>query len=97
MSIDQQTLEGELKEFIVTTLALEDIQPEEIESEMILFGEGLGLDSVDALELAVALQKQYGVTIEGESEETRKHFTCVKNLAEFVASELAASKQQANA
>ncbi len=97
MSTDQEALENELKEFIVTTLALEDIQPEEIESEMILFGEGLGLDSVDALELAVALQKQYGVTVEGESEETRKHFTCVKNLAEFVASEGGSSKNVANA
>ena len=77
-------LESELKEFIVSTLALEDIEPEEIESEQVLFGEGLGLDSIDALELAVALNKEFGLEIEGDSEETRKHFTSVSSLAKMI-------------
>ena len=82
-----ENLEAELKEFIVSTLALEDIEAEEIPTEDYLFGEGLGLDSVDALELAVALQKEYGVKIESDSEETRKHFESVKTLAKFISEE----------
>lgn len=77
-------LENELKEFIVSTLALEDVSPEEIEDDTILFGDGLGLDSVDALELGVAIQKKYGVKISAKSEETRTHFTNVRNLAAFI-------------
>lgn len=96
-STENEALEKELKEFIVTTLALEDIQPEEIDSDMILFGEGLGLDSVDALELAVALQKQFGVVVDGDSEETRTHFTSVRNLASFVESQRAAQEKAVNA
>ena len=77
-------LELELKELIIETLALEDCKPDDIASEQPLFGDGLGLDSVDALELGVALQRKYGSVVDGEAEETRTHFASVKNLAAFV-------------
>ena len=83
--IPREPLELELKEFIIRTLALEDVTPADIDSEMILFGDGLGLDSVDALELAVALQKTYDVTVDPKDEKTIYYLTCVRNLAELVA------------
>lgn len=90
---DSLPLEQELKELIISTLALEDMSPDDISSEVTLFGEGLGLDSIDALELGVALQKKYSVKVEADSEENRKHFASVKNLARFVASQQAAQQQ----
>ena len=78
-------LELELKHFIIETLNLEDISVEDIGSEDILFGEGLGLDSVDALELAVAIQKKYDIEIDPKDEATTHHFTSIRNLATFIA------------
>ncbi|MDM3869858.1 phosphopantetheine-binding protein [Porticoccus sp. W117] len=77
-------LENELKRMIVDTLNLEDISIEEIDSEAPLFGDGLGLDSIDALELGVAMQNNYGIKLNSESEETKKHFASVRNLALLV-------------
>jgi acyl carrier protein len=82
-------LESELKRLIVEALVLEDIAPEEIESEAPLFVEGLGLDSIDALELAMALEERFGVKIEVDSVEIRRIFVSVRSLAEFVNSQLA--------
>ena len=82
---DLSQLEHELKELIITTLALEDCTTEDIESSEPLFGDGLGLDSVDALELGVALQMKYGTVIREDDEETREHFASVTSLASFVA------------
>ena len=79
-------LEQELKRLIVQTLDLPDLSPEEIESDEPLFGEGLGLDSIDALELGIALQKSYGLKLRGDAEENRKHFFSVASLARLVAS-----------
>jgi len=73
----------ELKKLIINTLKLEDIAPEDIEDEAPLFGEGLGLDSIDALELVVALEKTYNVFIP-DSEVGKKVFRSVNALAEFV-------------
>ena len=78
-------LEPEIKELIIHTMALEDVRPEDIDPQAPLFNEGLGLDSIDALELGLALQKRYGVTLAADSEETRKHFTSVRALSAFVA------------
>lgn len=75
----------ELKELIIDVLNLEDITPGEIQADEPLFGEGLGLDSIDALELGLALQKKYNITIDAESENTKTHFASVTNLAQFVA------------
>ena len=78
-------LESELKQFLIDTLALEHVTADAIDSDLPLFGEGLGLDSVDALELAVALQKKYGVAIDPKDEQTVHYMRCVRNLAAFVA------------
>ena len=78
-------LEQEIKELIVATMSLEDIEAGDIDADAPLFNEGLGLDSIDALELGLALQKRYGVTLAADSEDTRRHFASVKALAAFVA------------
>lgn len=78
-------LEPEIKELIITTMSLEDVTVDDIDSEAPLFNEGLGLDSIDALELGLALQKRYGVTLTADSEETRQHFASVRALSAFVA------------
>jgi acyl carrier protein len=80
-----QALEQEIKELIISVLSLEDLDPRDIEPDAPLFAEGLGLDSIDALELGVALQKRYGLTLSADSEETRRHFGSVSALARFVA------------
>jgi acyl carrier protein len=78
-------LEMDLKRLIVSSLKLEDLQPEDIASDEALFSEdGLGLDSIDALELGVALRKAYGITIETVNEEIRRHFRTVHTLAQFI-------------
>ena len=77
-------LEFELKKLIVTALILEDIAPTQIDSEEPLFGEGLGLDSIDALELGVAIRQRYGIRIEAVTEEVRAHFASVRALARYV-------------
>lgn len=73
--------EHELKQLIVDVLQLEDITPSDIDSDAPLFVEGLGLDSIDALELGVAIQKRYGITLPADSEDTRRHFASVRALA----------------
>lgn len=79
-------LELEVKEMIIEVLQLEDIAAADIDTEAALFVEGLGLDSIDALELGVALQKKYGITLSADSEDTRRHFASVKALAAMIAS-----------
>ena len=83
--LDNNSLEQDIKELIVTTMSLEDVAADDIDTEAPLFNEGLGLDSIDALELGLALQKRYGVTLAADSEETRRHFASVRSLAAFVA------------
>lgn len=81
----ENSLETQVKELIVKTLALEDVTPNDISSDQPLFVEGLGLDSIDALELSVAIGKKFGVKIEGKNMDYRKHFASVRHLAEFIA------------
>jgi len=78
-------LEQEIKELIISSLALEDMAPQDIDSAAPLFVDGLGLDSIDALELGLALQKKYGLSMSADSEQTRQHFSSVNALAAFVA------------
>lgn len=80
-----QQLEHEIKELIISSLSLEDISADDIDAAAPLFGEGLGLDSIDALELGLALQKKYGVSLSADSEATHRHFGSVQALAAFVA------------
>ena len=82
-----QTLEQEIKDLIISSLALEDIATDDIDAAEPLFVKGLGLDSIDALELGLALQRRYGVTVSADSEETRRHFSCVQALAAFVSAQ----------
>ena len=80
-------LEHQIKHLIIDSLALEDITPADIGSEEPLFGDdGLGLDSVDALELGLAVQKTFGFQLDGEKDNLRDNFANVKTLAEFVRS-----------
>lgn len=73
----------ELKSQIIAALNLQDITPEQIDDEASLFGAGLGLDSIDALELVVMLEKNYGIVIK-DIEEGRPAFRSVRTLADFV-------------
>ena len=82
-----ESLESRLKKLIVESLALEDVEPEEINTEEALFVEGLGLDSIDALELALAIQEEFGVATSPDDERNREIFYSVKSLADFVRAE----------
>ena len=77
-------LQQEIKQLIIDALGLEDISCDDIDADMTLFGEGLGLDSVDALELGMALQKRFGIKIDAEAKDTHRHFASVASLAAFV-------------
>ncbi len=79
-----QPLEQELAQFIIDTLNLEDVKPADIDPSAPLFVKGLGLDSIDALELGVGLQKKYGIKLSSDAAETRKHFASVQALAALV-------------
>ena len=73
----------ELKKQIIEVLNLEDVQPEDIDNDAPLFGEGLGLDSIDALELIVMMEKNYGIKIKDPSA-GKEIFKSIKSMAEFV-------------
>lgn len=74
----------ELKRLLIDTLDLEEIEPQDIETDAPLFGDGLGLDSIDALELGVAIQKRYGLKIDTASEDISKWFYSIGSLSAFV-------------
>ena len=77
-------MENELKQLIIDTLALEDLSIDDIDSHAALFNEGLGLDSIDALELGLAIRKTYNVKIEAEKEELIQIFSSVATLARYI-------------
>ncbi len=74
----------EVKTLIIESLQLDDVSVADIETDAPLFGDGLGLDSIDALELGVAIQKRYGITLSADSDTTRRHFSSVRTLAELI-------------
>lgn len=78
------SLINDIKQMIIDTLNLEDLSPDDIETDAPLFGDGLGLDSIDALELGLAVKNRYGVALSAESETLRAHFFSVATLAAFV-------------
>jgi len=82
-------IENDLKSMIVQTLMLKDIQPQEIDVDKPLFADGLGLDSIDALELAVEISRRYKVQIKSDDERNREIFRSVRTLAAFIAEEKA--------
>lgn len=77
-------LKQEIKELIISSLELEDVKPENIKDDAPIFGTGLGLDSIDALELGVAIKKKFGVKLSAENEDSKNHFASVNALAEFI-------------
>ena len=83
-----EDLELKLKELIIEALVLEDLTPQDIQSEEPLFGEGLGLDSIDALEIAMVIEQQFGVTIDEDPDANQERFASVRSLASFVAESL---------
>ena len=72
-----------IKEQVIEVLNLEDIEPNDIETDAQLFGDGLGLDSIDALELIVLLEKQYGIKIE-DPKDGKKIFFSIRTIAEYI-------------
>lgn len=80
-----ETLIDELKALLIEGLHLEDIDADEIDVDEPLFGDGLGLDSIDALEIAVLLDRQYGVKITSEDDKNREIFASLTALAAFIA------------
>jgi acyl carrier protein len=77
-------LKQQIKELIISALELEDVKPENIVDSAPLFGEGLGLDSIDALELGVALKRKFGVKFSAENADNKKHFGSVDALAAYI-------------
>ena len=84
--MENENLAPRVKELIVRRLKL-DIDPASIQDDAPLFGEGLGLDSIDALELALAIQEKFGVATSPDDERNRELFYSVKSLAEFIRAE----------
>ena len=82
-----EQLETEIKKLIIEALVLEDLTPEDIDSTQPLFGNGLGLDSIDALEIAMVLEQQYGIEPDDDDEANRQRYASVRNLASYVAEE----------
>jgi len=72
-----------IKEQVIEVLNLEDIEPNDIDTDAPLFGDGLGLDSIDALELIVLLEKQYGIKIE-DPKDGKKIFYSIRTIAEYI-------------
>lgn len=77
----------DIKHMIVEELELEDISADDIDTDAPLFGDGLGLDSIDALELGLALQKRFNVKIDVDSGQAKEHFYSVGTLRDFVLSQ----------
>jgi acyl carrier protein len=85
MAAPQTTTESELAALIVSALNLEGVNPADIDPEAPLFGAGLGLDSIDALELALEISKRYGVQLKAEDEDNKRIFASLRTLTDHVA------------
>lgn len=81
---DQETFHEELKTLIVETLALEDVTPTDIETDAPLFGDGLDLDSIDALEIAMVLEERFNVVVDDDPEKNQAIFASIRSIAEFI-------------
>jgi acyl carrier protein len=82
--MSREALEDELRALIIDALVLEDMAPADLAREEPLFGDGIGLDSLDALEIALALEEKYGITVDEDDEATKRRFATIASLAEFV-------------
>ena len=79
-----EQLQTEIKQLIIDALYLEDMNVEDIETDTALFGDGLGLDSIDALELGLAIKKRYNVVIDADDPNVGEHFASVANLSKYI-------------
>lgn len=79
-------MENELKQLIIDALDLEDISADDIDNHEPLFNDGLGLDSIDALELGLAIRKKYDVRIDAEKDDVARIFSSVSALADYIES-----------
>jgi len=79
-----EQLQTEIKQLIIDALYLEDMNVEDIATDDALFGDGLGLDSIDALELGLAIKKRYNVVINADDSKVREHFASVANLSKYI-------------
>ena len=82
--MDIEELKKEIKNVIISSLELEDVTADDIKDDEALFGEGLGLDSIDALELGMALKKHFNLQLSSNKEENKKYFYSVKTIADFI-------------
>lgn len=82
--MEREEIENKIKALIISSLDLEDVAPADIVAEDPLFGEGLGLDSIDALELGMAVKKAFGITFSKDPAENKRVFHSVRSLADFV-------------
>lgn len=80
----REEIETKLKETVVSALDLEDLTPADIETDVPLFGEGLGLDSIDAMELGMSVKKAFGVSFSSNPADNKQIFRSVKTLADYV-------------
>lgn len=90
----QTTAEREMAELLISALNLEDVKPDQIQPTQPLFGsqaEGLGLDSIDALEIALAVSERYGVQLRADDANNKKVFFSLRSLTEFVTQQRAAA------
>ena len=88
------SLETEVKKLIIDSLQLEDLSPDDIDTDAPLFVDGLGLDSIDALELGMAIRKKYQVQLSADNEESRAHFASVRTLMALIASQPLSREQR---
>jgi acyl carrier protein len=82
--MNREETEQKLKEIIVSSLDLEDVSPSDIDTESPLFGEGLGLDSIDALELGMAIKREFGIAFSKNPDDNKRIFRSVRTLAEYI-------------
>lgn len=85
--MEREQIENKLKEIVVTSLDLEDVTVADIDTDIPLFGDGLGLDSIDALELGMAVKKAFGIAFSADPAENKKIFHSVKSLADYIESQ----------
>jgi len=84
MSATQSPAEHELAQLIVSAVNLENVSPQDIDPQAPLFGSGLGLDSIDALEIALEISKRYGFQLRSEDDENKRIFASLRSLAGYI-------------
>ena len=81
----RQDLEGAIREIILSSVEVDGLSAEDLQPDVPLFGDGVGLDSIDALEIGAALRKRFGVKFKANSADNRAHFRTISSLADFIA------------